>query len=183
MHPLRRLLRPPWVHAGAWTLATGAAVTLSWCGVHTVLSGTSYDPPRALPVSGTPDPHADPRSSSTHRPRPRSPSPGPSDTPTRKPDKETDRPRSSRTPTPPASPGAAPSTGSVKGTTVPGGRAVFDLGRDSATLVSATPEPGWDMRIWNQSHWIRVTFTNGSTTWSVFCRWEDGNPRVESFNG
>ena len=40
------------VHAVAWSLATGAAVTLSWCGVHTVMAGTAYDPPRALPMSG-----------------------------------------------------------------------------------------------------------------------------------
>ncbi|PBO31617.1 hypothetical protein CLM84_01480, partial [Streptomyces albidoflavus] len=39
------------LHALAWTAATGAAVTLSWFGVHTVLSGTVYDPPRALPLT------------------------------------------------------------------------------------------------------------------------------------
>ncbi|WP_326808454.1 MULTISPECIES: hypothetical protein [unclassified Streptomyces] len=182
MHRLRRLLRPRWVHAGAWTLATGAAVAISWFGVHTVLSGTSYDPPRALPVSDAPTHRADPQSSSTHRPRPRSPSPSPSRT-TRKPGKETDGPRPSKSPTRPAPPPSTASTGTVKGTTVPGGRAVFDMGSDSATLVSATPDPGWDMRVWNDSHWIRVTFTNGDSTWSVFCRWEDSNPRIETYNG
>src|SRR3954466_11122152 len=39
------------VHVLAWSLATGAAVTLSWWGVHTVMAGTAYDPPRALPVT------------------------------------------------------------------------------------------------------------------------------------
>src|SRR5438093_9815079 len=38
------------IHAAAWSLATGAAVTLSWWGVHTVLAGTAYDPPRAVPI-------------------------------------------------------------------------------------------------------------------------------------
>ena len=38
------------VHVLAWLLATGAAVTLSWWGVHTVMAGTAYDPPRALPI-------------------------------------------------------------------------------------------------------------------------------------
>src|SRR4051812_49944816 len=37
------------VHVLAWTLATGAAVTLSWWGVHTVMAGTAHDPPRAPP--------------------------------------------------------------------------------------------------------------------------------------
>ncbi|RRR79319.1 hypothetical protein EHS43_24235, partial [Streptomyces sp. RP5T] len=39
------------VHVLAWLLATGAAVTLSWWGVHTVMAGTAYDPPRALPIT------------------------------------------------------------------------------------------------------------------------------------
>ncbi|MFE6852880.1 hypothetical protein ACFVDH_19065, partial [Streptomyces sp. NPDC057674] len=61
------------VHALAWSLATGAAVTLSWWGVHTVMSGTVYDPPRALPLpaggTGEADPAGnDPLSSSTQRP-------------------------------------------------------------------------------------------------------------------
>ncbi|MGW3267707.1 hypothetical protein [Streptomyces sp. NPDC001056] len=40
------------VHVLAWLLTTGAAVTLSWWGVHTVMARTAYDPPRALPVVG-----------------------------------------------------------------------------------------------------------------------------------
>ena len=51
------------VHVLAWSLATGAAVTLSWWGVHTVMAGTAYDPPRALPIAaarlGRPAPGAD----------------------------------------------------------------------------------------------------------------------------
>ncbi|NSC21873.1 hypothetical protein FM076_11940, partial [Streptomyces albus subsp. chlorinus] len=71
----RRLPRPRGVHAVAWTLATGAATTLSWFGVHTVLDDSSYDPPRALPVSHGPDTGAAPRASSTHRPGPHPASP------------------------------------------------------------------------------------------------------------
>ncbi|WP_030877873.1 hypothetical protein [Streptomyces sp. NRRL S-1868] len=186
---MQRLLRPGWVHAGAWTLATGAAVTLSWFGVHTVLAGTAYDPPRALPVHDMPSPRADPQSSSTHRPKP--PSPTPTPTPTReqprKPagDEKKDRtheaaPPPSRSPSPSRTP---PSSGSVRGATVPGGRAVFDLGSSSASLVSATPDEGWNMRIWNTPDWIRVTFTNGDTQSSVFCRWDASQPRIETFTG
>ncbi|MBX4178485.1 hypothetical protein K3A88_28170, partial [Streptomyces geysiriensis] len=39
------------IHVIAWLLATGAAVTLSWWGVHTVMAGTAYDAPRALPIT------------------------------------------------------------------------------------------------------------------------------------
>src|SRR3954447_24142821 len=60
------------VHVLAWSLATGAAVTLSWWGVHTVMAGTAYDPPRALPIAAA---HATPQESkplvsSTGRPYP-----------------------------------------------------------------------------------------------------------------
>ncbi|MFD8027164.1 hypothetical protein ACFV3F_00075, partial [Streptomyces sp. NPDC059717] len=57
------------VHVLAWSVATGAAVTLSWWGVHTVMTGTAYDPPRALPITaggagggarGPPPPRAPP---------------------------------------------------------------------------------------------------------------------------
>jgi hypothetical protein len=48
----------PLVHAAAWVLATSAAATLSWFGVHTVLTGTEYDPPRTLPLAGDASPVA-----------------------------------------------------------------------------------------------------------------------------
>ena len=57
------------MHALAWSLATGAAVTLSWWGVHTVMSGTAYDRPRALPISADATTQgAKPQASSTQRP-------------------------------------------------------------------------------------------------------------------
>ncbi|MFI8435835.1 hypothetical protein ACIGJO_19175 [Streptomyces sp. NPDC079020] len=66
------------VHAIAWTLATGAAVTLSWWGVHTVLAGTAYDPPLAVPIApgarpertGPAEAEREPVASSTHRASP-----------------------------------------------------------------------------------------------------------------
>ncbi|MFG3257500.1 hypothetical protein [Streptomyces sp. NPDC048172] len=70
----------------------------------------------------------------------------------------------------------------MKGATVPGGRAVFDMGRNSATLVSATPEAGWKMRVWDSATWIRVTFTKGGSSATVFCRWDDSAPRIETYS-
>ncbi|GAA2337466.1 hypothetical protein OKJ48_38260 [Streptomyces kunmingensis] len=182
--PLRRGL----VHAVAWLLATGAAVTLSWWGVHTVMSGTAYDPPRALPVvAADASDSASPLASSTHRPQPSPsatpsrPSAGPS-TPRRTPS-TTPRPSTS-------SPGTAPSgnggnsgnsgdAGNVKSYATAGGRAVFDLGETSATLVSATPGAGWSVQVWKQTTWIRVEFTSGNQRVSVFCTWHDHRPSVE----
>ncbi|MFE9441037.1 hypothetical protein ACFYO2_18960 [Streptomyces sp. NPDC006602] len=165
------------VHLLAWTLATGAAATLSWWGVHTVMAGTAYDPPRALPVTAADatTQESKPLASSTNRPTPsrsKSPSRKPSPTPT-------------RTPSSPATTGAGPSptaSGQVKSYDTDGGRAVFDLGRTSATLVSATPGTGWSMQVWKTESWIRVEFSSGADRVSVFCTWHDGPPRVEIGN-
>lgn len=181
------------VHAGAWTLATGAAVTLSWWGVHTMLVGTSYSPPRALPVSGPPPGTDGARSSPDQRPdpAPSTPSTTPSGTGSGKP---SDSPSANRSTAPgrtgdahhsrkPAT--SSPHPGSARGASVAGGRAVFTMRKDSASLVSATPNSGWDMRVWKSQQWIRVTFTSAEdgTAVSVFCRWDAGPPRIEKFQG
>ncbi|WP_327183243.1 hypothetical protein [Streptomyces sp. NBC_01334] len=168
------------VHVLAWSLATGAAVTLSWWGVHTVMAGTAYDPPRALPLTAgdaitqEPKPPASPTSGPSVS---RSPSPAPSRTPA--------SPSPSRTA---ATPGPSPSAsgtprgtsqGTVKSYDTDGGLVVFDLGRTSASLVSATPGAGWSMQVWKTESWIRVEFSSGADRVSVFCTWHDGPPRVE----
>ncbi|REK90640.1 hypothetical protein DY245_09190 [Streptomyces inhibens] len=182
------------VHAAAWTLATGAAVTLSWFGVHTVLSGTAYDAPRALPLSdqvassgAQADGGASPRVSSTHRPRPstsagRSPShtddkPSKPATPS-----PTGATRSQRPATSPPGSSAPASDGRIKSYSTTGGRVVFDLDSRSAELVSATPNSGWEMQVWKQDQWIRVDFTGGTAHTSVICTWNGHPPIVETSN-
>nr|WSW69099.1 hypothetical protein OG461_24505 [Streptomyces sp. NBC_00995] len=172
------------VHALAWSLATGAAVTLSWWGVHTVMAGTAYDPPRAVPIgagAGSDRDGAENLASSTHRPAPsvsRSPSatrrgaasPKPSATPSRSPSSP---PAATPRPT-------ATASGTARSYQTDGGRIVFELGTDSAKLVSATPEQGWSVRVWTNTTWIRVNFSrDDGTTVSVFCTWNDHPPQVE----
>ncbi|SCE52581.1 hypothetical protein [Streptomyces sp. OspMP-M43] len=178
-------------HALAWTLATGAAVTLSWWGVHTVMTGTAYDPPRAVPVlvGSAPPQHLGqstgaPLVSSTHRtpPSPSASAPAPSrpgEVSTTPP-----APRPSRTPSAtPAKPPAPSASGTVRSYRTDGGRVVFELGARSAKLVSATPEPGWSMQVWPNDAWIRVDFSDGGgkdgTTYSVFCTWNGTPPTVQ----
>jgi hypothetical protein len=170
-------MRRALVHVLAWSLATGAAVTLSWWGVHTVMAGTAYDPPRALPITAADatTQESKPLASSTSRPAP-SPSksapdtPSPTPTPSKKP-----APSHSAGPTPTAS-------GRIKAYDTDGGRAVFSLGTADATLVSATPGAGWSMQVWKTESWIRVEFTSGANRVSVFCTWHDGPPHVEVGN-
>ncbi|KOT89246.1 hypothetical protein ADK86_29730 [Streptomyces sp. NRRL F-5755] len=184
------------VHTAAWTMATGAAVTLSWFGVHTVLAGTAYDPPRALPLSDhAPSAHPEtdggvsPRASSTHRPKPSgSPSarPGSSGKPTA-PSKESGGSGSGSGgkgtgsgPHPPGGNIPATTSGTVKSFDTAGGRVVLDMGTSSAELVSATPDSGWQMQVWQQNEWIRVDFTGGTGRTSVFCTWNGHPPLVQT---
>ncbi|MFJ3924845.1 hypothetical protein [Streptomyces sp. NPDC090022] len=174
------------VHAFAWTLATGAAVTLSWWGVHTVMSGTAYDRPLAVPLTtqalssatqGTrpPAPSASPGTAAPSAPAPSAPPSASASAASRPP--AAAKPAPSRQPY-----GGGPAkegTGDVKGYTVPGGRVVFDLGATSAELVSATPAAGWRMQVWKQPFMIRVTFTRDGRESSVFCTWHDHPPLVE----
>ncbi|MEV5435975.1 hypothetical protein AB0K80_08075 [Streptomyces sp. NPDC052682] len=163
----------------AWLLATGAAATLSWWGVHTVLAGTAYDPPRALPVTAA--------GAASREPEPPTPSPrrtAPAKSPSPKPPvtREPSAPAPPATPTarPSRSPAPSPSaTGQVRSYDTEGGRAVFDLGETSASLVSATPAAGWSMQMWKTQTWIRVEFASGADRVSVFCTWHDGPPRVD----
>ncbi|MEU7056242.1 hypothetical protein [Streptomyces sp. NPDC046197] len=168
------------VHVLAWSLATGAAVTLSWWGVHTVMAGTAYDPPRALPITaaGAAAREAAPQASSTQRPGPsRSPSASTSQSP------RTPAAGPSKRTTAASGPGPSPgASGQVKSYDTAGGRAVFDLGTASASLVSATPGTGWSMQVWKTETWIRVEFTSGADRVSVICTWHDGPPHVEVGN-
>ncbi|MFF9377797.1 hypothetical protein ACF1BB_25060 [Streptomyces griseoluteus] len=165
------------VHVLAWLLATAAATTLSWWGVHTVMAGTAYDPPRAVPItaaeaaahasSATPTPPA-PAPTPTARRTSVPPSPTPART----------APAPAATPAPPP-PASATPAGNVKAYDTGGGRAVFDLGPASATLVSATPGTGWSMQVWKTETWIRVEFSRSTDRVTVFCDWHDGPPHVD----
>ncbi|MER7463419.1 hypothetical protein [Streptomyces sp. NPDC097981] len=174
------------VHALAWTLATGAAVTLSWWGVHSVMSGTAYDPPLAVPLTNQP------LSSSTHRaaapssePSPDAPSPSPSASPSApaSPAKPPQKAADPSSPRPDGQQDGGGDPGKVKAYPVTGGRVVFDIGTSSAELVSATPDAGWQMQVWKQPYWIRVTFTKAGREMSVFCTWNGHPPMVETYEG
>jgi len=160
------------LHVGAWALTTAAAVTLSWFGVRSVLHGTAYDPPRALPIPATAS--GPPQISATHRPRSTTVAPRPPTSPV-----PPQRPPGTPRPTAPASGGS----GNVHAYGVRGGSVVLDLRAASASLVSATPDPGWQMKVWTQDGWLRVTFTSSSGTEasSVFCTWNGHAPTVQAF--
>ncbi|MFF8955856.1 hypothetical protein [Streptomyces sp. NPDC014894] len=188
MGPMRRGL----VHAMAWSLATGAAVTLTWWGVHTVMSGTAYDRPLAVEIDTEPETKEPTKEQGSSTKRPPSPtskpsaqppvsSPGPSSQAVPEPSATASKSASvagEKTPMASGSPQTAKSAGTVKSYTVDGGRVVFDLGEKSAELVSATPNAGWQMDVWKQDFWIRVTFTKDGREVSAYCTWHGGRPTV-----
>lgn len=171
----------------AWAAATGAAVALSWLGVHAVLAGAASERPTALPL---PSPKADGtpfgvtaapgRAPTTDAPAPPvSPSTTPTATPTAGGATPAHAPAGTPTAPPTRKPTAA-TTSTVKSYPIPGGRVALDIRADSASLVSATPDPGWQMQVWNGDQWMRVDFTKDNQANSVFVSWNGHPPIVET---
>lgn len=195
MGSMRRAL----VHTAGWLAATTAAVAVSWHGVHTMLSGTAYDPPQALPISvqnsGSPLPPTamGPTPAASASVPSESPSPEEDDktpstppTPSRatsspKQPQQGDPPVEQQVPPPPAPEPNQEYTGQVQSKAVEGGQVAFEMGPDWAKLVSATPESGWAMTVWEQPTWIRVDFVKDNITWSVFCVWNEQPPQIDTW--
>ncbi|MER5351563.1 hypothetical protein ABT093_14685 [Kitasatospora sp. NPDC002551] len=178
------------VQLGAWAAATGAAVALSWFGVHAVLTGAAFERPKALPLPS-------PASADGARPVP-TPSAtqpqaadrtGPTATPsTARASAAPPRPTAHATPTAPSAGASGPqrpapaagATSSVRSYPVPGGKVALDLQSDHASLVSATPDSGWQMQVWNGPQWLRVDFTKDDQANSVIVSWNGYPPRVDT---
>jgi hypothetical protein len=170
-------MRSGLVHLGAWALATTAAVLLSWLGVSAVLSDSAFEPPAALPLRGSATPPTAPPSLPAAPPATAA---GPSPTATG----HSPTPVAERHPVPPATPATTPDPSSTAGTVrsylVPGGRVAVNLRPDSAELVSAVPDPGWQLQMWTGDQWLRVDFTQGDSTNSVFVTWNGHPPDVQT---
>ena len=175
-------MREGWVRGAGWTLATGAMVALSWYGVHTVLAGPGVGGARAeaaerggaIPRFTDPGmPSAVPAAPSASASVPPSVPPATVPVP------------SSAAPThPPATARPTHTAASAARRTyaVHGGRVVFDLGASSATLVSATADPGWSQKVWRQGDQIRVVFVTRGHFSSVSCTWEGHPPAVQTYS-
>jgi hypothetical protein len=173
-------------HAVAWAVAAGAAVTLSWWGVHTVMEGTVYDPPRAVPLTGS-SAASQPVSSSTRRPRPTpTATTGPPARPAPSPSFRPSTAGPSHPPSPHPSPDGTDDEvedGVVRPYDTKGGRVVLDIGKTRASLVSATPRSGWSMQVWKTSTWLRVEFASDTEKVSLICDWYQQQPQVQIVDG
>ncbi|MFD9127844.1 hypothetical protein [Kitasatospora sp. NPDC059571] len=169
-------MRSGLVQVGAWAVATGAAVALSWYGVHAVLADAAFEHPRAVPLptaSATPVP--DPPSPVSDDPSVTVTAQDPSPSPSASSSSAAPSPSPSRT-----KPQRPPSPSSVRSYLVPGGRVALDIHPDRADLVSATPDAGWQMQVWNGDQWMRIDFTKDGSANSVFVTWNGHPPDVQT---
>ncbi|MGW0659391.1 hypothetical protein [Streptodolium elevatio] len=188
-------MRRTTTRVAAWLAVTAAAVALSWYAVRTVLRDTVFEPPRAPALAAdavrgpAPDPATvvadDATISATSLP-----APPPT---TRPPAPSSARPTSGPpSGSPPASSAAAPTRpspdrdtvggpGQTRSFEVRGGRASFTFHADSASLIAATPDSGWAVKVWPGDRWLRVDFTRGDRTSSVFVTWNDHPPIAETY--
>jgi hypothetical protein len=143
-----------------WCGATALAILLVWFGARPVLHNAVFgepptrqvvgDQPSVLPTDSSSVPPAD---SSTFA------------TPSRK-----------------LSHSAAPSPstpGSDHTYVIRGGRVVLSMTEASAHLVSATPNPDYEVRTWHSDGWLRVDFTKGETTSTLYATWNGHEPTVQ----
>ncbi|RKE19270.1 hypothetical protein [Streptomyces sp. TLI_171] len=174
-------MRSGLVQLGAWTAATGAAVALSWLGVHAVLVDTVFEQPVAValpsvassrtePVAPPPNesPSAAPATSAAPSPSP-DPDPAPGTT---APAKSTTAAR--RSPTP---------AGTVHSYLLPGGRVALDLQPTEAKLISATPEVGWKVQTWQGDKWLRINFSKDDRVSQMWVTWNGTEPTVQTEPG
>lgn len=165
-----------------WLAVTASAVAVVWVGMASVVNAQIGASPelftpvdRTGPVGAAGDPPglggSQPSATAT---------PSPTATPTGPPVLATTHPAS---PPPVSPPGrSTPSTAyDVHKYSMVGGVVVAELSSDDAVLVSATPNPGFEMQDWVEDKWLRVDFTNESDIsdeYSLFISWNGYSPQV-----
>ncbi|MFI5983407.1 hypothetical protein ACIBEA_21325 [Streptomyces sp. NPDC051555] len=176
-----------------WLLAMGAAVAVSWWGIRSVMHGAGDDPPQALLITaGASAPAPPPKHSPSTSPPPHAPSASPSPPAGAGARGQGDRSNDPGTPPGTNGPSSGPSRstgntpspslsaprGDTQSRVTEGGTVTFAVRKDSASLLTASPAPGWSVQRWEEAKWIRVTFTRGSRSVSVFCVWHDQAPTI-----
>jgi hypothetical protein len=141
-----------------WGGATTLAMLLVWFGARPVLHNAAFGaPPAARPIV-------------VDRPSVRPPTA--TSTPPAADSSTIATP--SRSTAPAATPAARDHT-----YVIVGGRVLLSITATSARLVSATPDPGYEMRTWRNAGWLRVDFTDGERTSSLFATWNGHPPTVQ----
>ena len=59
-----------------------------------------------------------------------------------------------------------------------GGQVVVAMGDDTASLVTAVPNRGYETQTWKTDFWFRVDFAGDERRSSIIVTWHDGPPRA-----
>ncbi|GAA1023474.1 hypothetical protein Aple_095590 [Acrocarpospora pleiomorpha] len=179
----------------AWCGATALAVTVAWLGVGQVLHATvlgeeplspllvaaaptgvsgvsrALSPPPSVPVTdkSTPRPSKSPTRRPTATPQPVRPTKS-------APETTQPRPKASQSTPTPTAPGEVLHTFTLRG-----GRATIAVREQDCRMVSATPADGYELKVWEESHWLRITFLQGTKESSAFCTWNALPPRLDTY--
>jgi hypothetical protein len=161
-----------------WLAVTVSAVAVVWVGMASVVnSQIGASPELFTPIdrTGTIGAVGDPPGLGAS-----DPAVTPSASPSAPPVQTTTPPAA---PPPVSPPGhATPSTAYVLHRySMVGGVVVAEISGDDAVLVSATPNPGFQMQDWVEDKWLRVDFTDESdisNEYSLFISWNGYSPLV-----
>ncbi|MCT9929024.1 hypothetical protein N5079_02195 [Planotetraspora sp. A-T 1434] len=84
-------------------------------------------------------------------------------------------------PTGQSRPTPSPTGESLHTFTLKGGRATIAVTDKDCRVVTATPNDGYELKVWENVGWLRVTFLQGTHESSAFCTWNALPPRLDTY--
>ncbi|MEV4328239.1 hypothetical protein AB0J37_38880 [Microbispora rosea] len=65
--------------------------------------------------------------------------------------------------------------------TLKGGRATIAVTSADCRVVTATPNDGYEVKVWEADQWLRVAFLKDTRESSAFCTWNALPPRLDTY--
>ncbi|WP_328710828.1 hypothetical protein [Microbispora hainanensis] len=65
--------------------------------------------------------------------------------------------------------------------TLKGGRATIAVTSADCHVVTATPNDGYEVKVWEEDQWLRVAFLRDAHESSAFCTWNALPPRLDTY--
>ncbi|MGW5264428.1 hypothetical protein ACWEQG_25925 [Microbispora sp. NPDC004025] len=127
-------------------------------------------------ASGRPSPSRAPaRATDTATPTRTSPAPRPARS------AQPAGPAASAEPSPTARPRGTSGGESLHTFTLKGGRATIAVTSRDCRVVTATPNDGYEVKVWETDQWLRIAFLRGIHESSAFCTWNALPPRLDTY--
>ncbi|MEV4459747.1 hypothetical protein [Microbispora sp. NPDC049633] len=90
-------------------------------------------------------------------------------------------PAASAEPSPTARPRRTSGGESLHTFTLKGGRATVAVTSRDCRVVTATPNDGYEVKVWETDQWLRIAFLRGIHESSAFCTWNALPPRLDTY--